>query len=94
MECLRLESRLLLLHIPLLRHQFHTPHRPLLPGSADIIVAGGMESMSNAPHYIPAARKGLRMGGWVGGGCVGVSTGPQGGVGVSASCSGKEIILV
>ncbi len=29
---------------------------------ADIIVAGGMESMSNAPFAIPKARNGLRMG--------------------------------
>jgi acetyl-CoA C-acetyltransferase len=31
-------------------------------GSADIVVAGGMESMSNAPYLIPKARAGLRMG--------------------------------
>ncbi|MGD8378822.1 MAG: acetyl-CoA C-acyltransferase [Gammaproteobacteria bacterium] len=31
-------------------------------GSADIIVAGGMESMSNAPYLVPGAREGLRMG--------------------------------
>ena len=31
-------------------------------GSANIIVAGGMESMSNAPYIIPKARGGLRMG--------------------------------
>ncbi len=29
---------------------------------ADIIVAGGMESMSNAPYYLPQARTGYRMG--------------------------------
>lgn len=31
-------------------------------GSADIIVAGGMESMSNAPYLLPKARTGMRMG--------------------------------
>lgn len=31
-------------------------------GSADVIVAGGMESMSNAPYVLPKARAGYRMG--------------------------------
>ena len=31
-------------------------------GDAEIIVAGGMESMSNVPHYFPALRNGVRMG--------------------------------
>lgn len=31
-------------------------------GDADVIVAGGMESMSNVPYYLPHARFGLRMG--------------------------------
>jgi acetyl-CoA C-acetyltransferase len=31
-------------------------------GDAEIVVAGGMESMSNAPYLVPQARKGLRMG--------------------------------
>jgi acetyl-CoA C-acetyltransferase len=31
-------------------------------GTADIVVAGGMESMSNAPYLLPAMRKGTRMG--------------------------------
>jgi acetyl-CoA C-acetyltransferase len=31
-------------------------------GDAEIIVAGGMESMSNAPYLLPGARKGFRMG--------------------------------
>lgn len=30
-------------------------------GDADVIVAGGMESMSSAPYYLPAARWGARM---------------------------------
>ncbi|MEB6667720.1 acetyl-CoA C-acyltransferase [Acinetobacter vivianii] len=31
-------------------------------GSADIVVAGGMESMTNAPYVLPKARGGYRMG--------------------------------
>lgn len=31
-------------------------------GNAEIVVAGGMESMSNAPYLAPQARKGLRLG--------------------------------
>ena len=31
-------------------------------GDADIIVAGGMESMSNVPYYLPKARTGYRLG--------------------------------
>jgi len=31
-------------------------------GNAEIAVAGGMESMSNAPYLLPQARQGLRMG--------------------------------
>ena len=31
-------------------------------GDADVIVAGGMESMSNAPYYLPKARSGYRLG--------------------------------
>ncbi len=31
-------------------------------GDADIVVAGGMESMSNAPYALPTARGGMRMG--------------------------------
>jgi acetyl-CoA C-acetyltransferase len=31
-------------------------------GDADIVVAGGMESMSNAPYYLDKARTGYRMG--------------------------------
>jgi acetyl-CoA C-acetyltransferase len=31
-------------------------------GDADIVVAGGMESMSNAPYYLTKARTGYRMG--------------------------------
>ncbi|WP_096203015.1 acetyl-CoA C-acetyltransferase [Bacillus sp. FJAT-45350] len=31
-------------------------------GDGEVIVAGGMESMSNAPYFLPKARTGLRMG--------------------------------
>ncbi|MCX7569629.1 acetyl-CoA C-acetyltransferase [Tumebacillus sp. DT12] len=31
-------------------------------GDADVIVAGGMESMSNAPYILPSGRWGMRMG--------------------------------
>jgi len=37
-------------------------HDALLAGTADVIVAGGMESMSNAPYLLPKARGGYRMG--------------------------------
>ncbi|BBF86153.1 3-ketoacyl-CoA thiolase [Aquitalea magnusonii] len=37
-------------------------HDLLLAGSASVMVAGGMESMSNSPYLIPKARGGLRLG--------------------------------
>ncbi len=37
-------------------------HDLLLAGSAAVVVAGGMESMSNAPYLLPKARAGYRMG--------------------------------
>lgn len=37
-------------------------HDALLAGSVDVIVAGGMESMSNAPYLLDKARAGYRMG--------------------------------
>ena len=37
-------------------------HDMLRAGSADVIVAGGLESMSNAPYLLPKARTGYRMG--------------------------------
>jgi acetyl-CoA C-acetyltransferase len=36
--------------------------RELALGEIDLAVAGGMESMTNAPYVIPGARSGLRMG--------------------------------
>ncbi len=37
-------------------------HDLLVAGSGSVVVAGGMESMSNAPYLLPKARVGLRMG--------------------------------
>jgi len=37
-------------------------HDLILAGSADIVVAGGMESMSNAPYLLDRARAGYRLG--------------------------------
>ena len=37
-------------------------HDMLLAGTADVVVAGGMESMSNAPYLLDKARGGYRMG--------------------------------
>ncbi len=37
-------------------------HDALVAGSDEVIVAGGMESMSNAPYLMPKARSGYRMG--------------------------------
>ena len=36
--------------------------KTLLTGDAEIVVAGGMESMSNVPYYLTGARNGYRMG--------------------------------
>ncbi|MEH6633156.1 MAG: acetyl-CoA C-acyltransferase [Halopseudomonas aestusnigri] len=37
-------------------------HDALMAGTVDVIVAGGMESMTNAPYILPKARGGMRMG--------------------------------
>ncbi|MFD2205228.1 acetyl-CoA C-acyltransferase [Kiloniella antarctica] len=37
-------------------------HDAIKAGTVDIIVAGGMESMTNAPYILPKARGGMRMG--------------------------------
>jgi acetyl-CoA C-acetyltransferase len=37
-------------------------HDLILAGSAEIVIAGGMESMTNAPYMLPGARAGYRMG--------------------------------
>ena len=37
-------------------------HDALIAGSGRVIVAGGMESMTNAPYLLPKARAGMRLG--------------------------------
>jgi acetyl-CoA C-acetyltransferase len=37
-------------------------HDAIRAGASEIVVAGGMESMTNAPYLLPKARAGLRMG--------------------------------
>lgn len=37
-------------------------HDAIVAGSAAVVVAGGMESMSNAPYLLPRARSGYRLG--------------------------------
>ena len=37
-------------------------HDMLAAGSVDVMIAGGMESMTNAPYLLPKARGGMRMG--------------------------------
>lgn len=36
----------------------------IMLGDADIVIAGGQESMSQAPHVLPDSRNGQRMGNW------------------------------
>ncbi|PZX07760.1 acetyl-CoA C-acetyltransferase [Psychrobacillus insolitus] len=40
----------------------HLATQAIIAGDADIIVAGGMENMSQAPYLLPTAREGFRMG--------------------------------
>lgn len=37
-------------------------HDAILAGSIDVAIAGGMESMTNAPHLMPSGRAGIKMG--------------------------------
>lgn len=37
-------------------------HDQIRAGSCDVVLAGGMESMTNAPHILPNARSGVRTG--------------------------------
>src|SRR5690349_21806066 len=37
-------------------------HDMLLAGTHEVVVAGGMESMTNAPHLLPKGRSGIRIG--------------------------------
>lgn len=39
-----------------------TASQAIIAGDAEIVIAGGMESMSNAPYLLPKARTGYRMG--------------------------------
>ena len=39
-------------------------HDSLALGNADVVVAGGMESMTNAPHLLPGSRTGVKYGGF------------------------------
>jgi len=34
----------------------------IMTGNAEVVVAGGTESMSNAPHYLPSLRRGAKFG--------------------------------
>ncbi|HRZ77486.1 MAG TPA: beta-ketoacyl synthase N-terminal-like domain-containing protein, partial [Bacteroidales bacterium] len=34
----------------------------ILAGDNEVVVAGGMESMSNVPHYLPGMRNGMKLG--------------------------------
>ena len=43
-------------------HAIVLAHRMIALGEADIVVAGGMESMTNAPHLVPGARGGVGYG--------------------------------
>ncbi|MGH9278683.1 MAG: acetyl-CoA C-acetyltransferase [Acidimicrobiales bacterium] len=40
----------------------HQADQMIRLGEADVVVAGGMESMTNAPHLLPGARSGYKMG--------------------------------
>ena len=42
----------------------HLAYQAVLCGDADIVVAGGQESMSLAPHALPRSRSGVKMGAW------------------------------
>lgn len=37
-------------------------HDAILAGSSEIVVAGGMEAMTNAPHLLPSGRTGIKYG--------------------------------
>jgi acetyl-CoA C-acetyltransferase len=43
-------------------HAIHLADQMIRSGEADIVVAGGMESMSQAPYLLPGARAGWRLG--------------------------------
>lgn len=37
-------------------------HDAILAGASDVVVAGGMEAMTNAPHMLPSGRTGIKYG--------------------------------
>lgn len=43
-------------------HAINLADQMVAAGDADVVVAGGMESMSQAPHLLPGARAGYRLG--------------------------------
>ena len=43
-------------------HAIHLADQLIASGEADVVVAGGMESMTQAPHLLPGARAGYRLG--------------------------------
>jgi acetyl-CoA C-acetyltransferase len=43
-------------------NSIYLAHQMVASGDADVVVAGGMESMSNAPYLLPGARAGYRIG--------------------------------
>ena len=43
-------------------HAIYLADQMIRSGDADVVVAGGMESMSRAPHLLPGARAGYRLG--------------------------------
>jgi len=43
-------------------HAIYLAHQMVQSGDADIVVAGGMESMTQAPYLLPGARAGFRAG--------------------------------
>ena len=43
-------------------HAIYLADQMIQAGEADIVVAGGMESMTQAPHLLPGARAGYRLG--------------------------------
>ncbi|WP_020410032.1 acetyl-CoA C-acetyltransferase [Hahella ganghwensis] len=42
----------------------HLAAQAIALGDADIVIAGGQENMSQAPHVLPKSRNGQRMGNW------------------------------
>jgi len=37
-------------------------HQSILSGDSDVVIAGGMENMSQSPHYLMGSRDGIRLG--------------------------------